>query len=89
MNPALLQILARLAAGGAAVGGAALPIMLSEGGEDEAQHGSREDYLADESVPIEERMANVEGRAASDYEKSPAHQARLAALLRLKNGKKE
>ncbi len=84
MSPALLKLLA-LAAG---TGMAAAPL-IGQGDEesDPTQYGSVEEYLADESVPIEKRMATASQRAETSYDNSQASkdkQAKLAALAKLR-----
>lgn len=82
MNPNLIKLLALLGQGSMVAGGLG---MLADKEMDKApkMHGSYQDYLEDEDVPLEERMARVEKVQANKYENSPAHKAKLEALKKL------
>lgn len=86
MNPGLLKLLALLGQGGMVAGGLGMLLDKDKDAEHK-KHGSYQEYLEDESIPLEERMANVEKIGEYRYENSPAHRARLEALRRLQDKK--
>jgi hypothetical protein len=84
MSPALIKLLALLGQGGMVAGTAG---MLLDKDDQPKMHGSYQDYLEDESIPLEERMKQVEKVEGYRYQNSPAHKARLEALKRLQDKK--
>ena len=86
MNPGLLKLLALLGQGGVVAGGLGMLLDKDKDAEHK-KHGSYQEYLEDESIPLEERMKQVEKVEGYRYENSPAHRARLEALKRLKDKK--
>lgn len=84
MNPALLKLLALLGQGGIVAGTAG---MLLDKDDQPKMHDSYQDYLEDESIPLEERLQHVEKVQTNRYINSPAGRARFEALKRLQDRK--
>jgi hypothetical protein len=82
MNPNLIKLLALLGQGAMVAGGVGM-LADKDMQPAEKRYDSYEDYLRDEEVPLEERMARVEQRQRDKYENSPAHKAKLEALKKL------
>ena len=80
MNPNLLRLLALLGQGSMVAGGIG---MLVDKDKDAApkSYGSYQEFLEDESVPLEDRMKQVEQIQRYRSENSPAHRDRNKAKL--------
>lgn len=86
MSSGLIRLLALLGQGGMLAGTAGM-LLDKDKDSEYKKHASYQDYLEDETIPLEERMKNVEKISGYRYENSPAHRARLEALKKLQDKK--
>lgn len=87
MNPNTLRLLALLAQSGMVAGGLGM-LVDHDNKADPKTHSSYQDYLEDESIPLEEKIKKVEQLQKYKYEDSPAgRHAKLGALKKLREGR--